>query len=109
MAFTDGLIEMFATTVQHAPWSGMSTDGYATPTYSAASTFASREVSEHRLVRSFEGIEELATTTVWVASTSTFHPADQWTLTDGSTPNLLAVETFRDEVGITHSKLAFGA
>ena len=110
MAFTDGLTDLFSTSVVHAAWTGMSTDGYATPTYSTAgTTFPAREVTEQRLVRSFEGTEELATTTVWVASTSTFTALDRFTLADGSTPGLLSIETYRDEVGVTHSKLGFGS
>lgn len=109
MTFTDGLLVLMSTTVTVAAWSGMSTDGYAIPTYSTAgTTYAARIVDEQRLVRTFEGTEELATTTVWVASTSTFDVADQWTLPGSATPPLLAIETFRDEVGVTHSKLAFG-
>ena len=110
MAFTDGLIDLFSTTITHAAWVGMSTDGYATPTYSTAgTTYAAREVTEQRLVRTFEGTEELATTTVWIASTSTFNGLDRFTLADGTIPGLLAVETYRDELGVTHSKLAFGS
>ena len=110
MAYTTPLLDLFATTITHADWVGMSTDGYGTSTYStSSSTFAAREVTEQRLVRSFEGTEELATTTVWVASTSTFSALDRFTLADGTVPTFLAVETFRDEAGITHSKLAFGS
>ena len=110
MAFTTPLLALFSTTVTHAAWTGMSADGYAVPTYSAsASTYAARIVSEQRLVRTFDGTEELATTTVWVASTSTFSALDQFTLPDATTPELLSLETYRDEDGITHTKLAFGS
>jgi len=110
MAYTDPLLALMSETVTQAGWSGMSTDGYATATYSTAgSTFPARVVTEQRLVRTFDGTEELATTTVWVASTSTFSALGQWTLPDGTTPGLLSVETFRDENGVTHSKLGFGA
>ena len=108
--YTTPLLGMFSTTVTHAVWSGMSTDGYATPTYSAsASTFQARIVTEQRMVRTFDGEEQLATTTVWVASTSTFSALDQFTLPDATTPELLSLETFRDEDGVTHTKLAFGS
>ena len=110
MAFTDSLLDLLSTTVTHSAFAGLSTDGYAIPTYSTSgTTYAAREVTDQRLVRSFEGIEELATTTVWVASTSTFNSLDRFTLADGTTPGLLSVETFRDEVGVTHSKLGFGS
>lgn len=110
MAYTDPLLELFQTTITQAGWAGMSTDGYATTTYStASSTYAARVVTEQRLVRTFDGTEELATTTVWVASTSTFSALDRFTLPDGTAPVLLSVETYRDEQGVTHSKLGFGA
>jgi len=51
----------------------------------------------------------LATTTVWVLSTSTFSALDQFTLPGNQTPSLLSVETYRDEDGVTHSKLGFGS
>ena len=109
MAYTDPLLGLFSTSVTHAAWSGMSTDGYANPTYSTTvSTLPARIVTEQRLVRSFDGVEELATTTVWVASTSTFSAMDQFTV-HTETPVLLSIETFRDENGVTHSKLGFGS
>lgn len=96
-------------TVTVASLTGFSTDGYATPGFSTSATsYRARVVREQRLIRSLEGREEMATTTVWVASTSTFGPVDKVTLPDGSSPPLLAVETFSDEYGVTHSKLAFG-
>lgn len=108
MAYTDPLAGLFSTSITHAAWSGMSTDGYATATYSTAvSTLSARVVTGQRLVRSFEGVEEIATTTVWVASTSTFSASDQFTV-HGENRLLLSVETFRDENGVTHSKLGFG-
>ena len=107
MAFTDPLADLFSTSITHASWSGMSTDGYATPTFAAASTLAARIVTGQRLVRSFDGTEEVATTTVWVGSTSTFSASDQFTI-HGETPPLLSLETFRDESGVTHSVLGFG-
>ena len=109
MAYTDDLLDLMPDTVTHAAWVGMSTDGYATLTYSTASvSYRARVGSGQRMVRSFDGEELLATTTVWVASTSTFSALDQFTLPDGETPTLLSIETFRDEDGVTHSQLGFG-
>lgn len=110
MAYTTPLLDLFPQTVTHAAWTGMSTDGYAVPTYSgSASTYQALVVTEQRLVRTFDGIEELATTTVYLASTSTFSALDQFTLPDATTPELLAIETFRDEDGVAFSVLAFGS
>ncbi len=110
MPFTTPLLDLFPQTVTHAAWTGMSVDGYATPTYSAsASTFPALVQLEQRLVRTFDGTEELATTTVYVASTSTFSALDQFTLPDGSTPELLSLETFSDEDGEAFTVLGFGS
>ena len=110
MAFTDPLLDMMPQTLTHAAWSGMSTDGYATPTYSTdTSAYRCRVTSKQRLVRTFDGTEELAVTSAAVASTSTFSALDKFTLPDGTAPVLLSVETFRDESGVTHSKLGFGS
>ena len=106
--FTDNFADMLTETITVASWAGMSTDGYATTTYSTSSaSYACRSVTEQTLVRNFDGEEELSTMTVNVASTSTFSALDQFTL-NGQTPTLLSVATYRDEYGITHSKLAFG-
>jgi hypothetical protein len=108
MAWTDALLSLMPDTVTVKTLSGWSSDGYGVPTYSTGSaTYSARIVSEQTMVRTFEGAEELATTTVWVASTSTFGAVDQVTV-GGVSPPLLAVETFRDESGVTHSKLLFG-
>lgn len=110
MAWTDAFLTMLPQTLTYAAWSGMSTDGYAVPTYSTDTTaYRCRVTSKQRLVRTFDGTDELAVTTVAVASTSTFSALDLFTLPDGSAPPLLSVETFRDESGITHSKLGFGS
>jgi len=110
MAWTDPLLDMMPQTLTHASWAGMSTDGYATTTYSTSTTsYRCRVTSKQRMVRNFNGEEEMALTTVAVASTSTFSALDKFTLPDSTTPILLSVETFRDEDGVTHSKLGFGA
>lgn len=108
MAYTDPLAALFGEGITVGSLSGLSTDGYAIPTYASGSTYAARIVREQTQVRSFEGIDTLATTTVWVLSTSTFGPVDQITMPDSSTPTLLAVESPSDENGVTHSKLFFG-
>ena len=110
MSYTDPLVALMPSTVTHAAWTGMSTDGYATETYTTAETsYRARVVTEQRLVRTFDGTEELATTTVWLASTSTFSALDRFTLPDGEAPVLLSLETFSDETGVTHTKLGFGS
>lgn len=108
MTYTDPLAALCSETVEVSALSGFSTDGYVTATYGSASTYSARVTSEQVKVRTLEGAEELATTVVWILSTSTFGPSDRIALPDGSTPPLLSVETLRDESGVTHSKAFFG-
>ena len=108
MTFTDHFTVMLTETITRAAWVGMSTDGYATTTYSTDTTdYACRSVTEQKLVRNFDGEEVMSMMTVSVASTSTFSALDQFTLA-GVSPPLLTIATYRDEYGITHSKLGFG-
>ena len=109
MAFTDDLLGLLPLTCTHQSWVGMSTDGYAEPTFSTSVTsLRCRVTNDQRQVRTFEGEEEVAMTTMWVASTSTYSAMDLFTLPNGSAPPLISCETFWDENGVTHSKLGFG-
>jgi hypothetical protein len=108
MGFAADLAELMPDTVTIKALSGLSTDGYGTATYTTGTAYTARVVRKQQLVKTFEGIEELATTVVWVASTSTLTSSSQFTLPDGTSPTLLALETYSDEDGITHSKAFFG-
>lgn len=112
MSWESEFEDLMPDTIRVASLSGFSTDGYGTATYGSATSYTARVVRKQRLVRTFEGTEELSTVTAYVASTSTFGPSDQFYLPDGSTfsvsPNLLAVEAFPDEDGIHHVRLMFG-
>ncbi len=86
----------------------VSTDGYGTAVYDTGSTSKARVVRTQELVRTFAGTEELARTTVWIASTSTFQP-DVQIVVNGSTEGpLMALDSFPDQDGIHHSKARFG-
>ena len=90
--------------------SSFSTDGYGTPTWATGTTYMARVVREQKLVRTFEGTEELSTVTAWLKSTSTFGPLARYTLpssTGGSLLNLMAVDAFPDQDGVHHVKLRF--
>ena len=107
MAWSTAFEEFMPVTVQVAALSGLSADGYGTPTYASASTYKARVLGKRHLVRSFAGIEETAKTMVWIASTSTFAPSVQITLPDGTTPELLSLTAVPDEDGVHHSKASF--
>ena len=107
MAWSTAFEKLMPATVQVAALTGLSTDGYGTPTYGSASTHKARVVGKQHLVRTFAGVEETARTMVWVASTSTFAPSAQFTLPDGTTPELLAVTAYPDSDGTHHVQLSF--
>lgn len=108
MAWSTELDGLMPHTITVAGLASFSTDGYATEVYGSASTYTARVAGKQTLVKSFRGIDELAKTVAWVKTTSTFAPSDQFTLPDGSTPELLAVEAYPDEDGHHHVKLMFG-
>ena len=109
MSWSTELDELLPHTITVGALASFSADGYGTPTFSAASSYAARVVGKQTLVDTFRGTEELTKTVVYVNATSTFGPSDQITLPDGSTPELLAVEAYPDEDGLHHQKLMFGA
>lgn len=110
MSWSTAFNDLMPDTVTVKTVTGVSTDGYGTPTYSTAKSYSARVVRKQELVRTFEGTEELATTIAWVNSTSTsqFTPSAEVTLPSGETPPLMNVEAYPDEDGIHHIRLAFG-
>jgi hypothetical protein len=109
MAWSTELDALMPHTITVAGLASFTTAGYGTPAFGSASTYTARVVGKQILVDTFRGTEELTKTVVWVKATSTFGPSDQITLPDGTTPELLAVETYPDEDGSHHQKLMFGA
>ena len=91
--------------------SAYSTDGYGRPVWGSATTYKARVVREQKLVRTFQGTEELSTITAWLKSTSTFGPLAEYTLpssTSAGLLNLMAVDAYPDTDGVHHVKLSFG-
>lgn len=95
-------------TLTVSAFSAYSTDGYLTSSWGSGTSYTCRWVQRQTRVKSFEGVEELSRSVAWVASTSTFGPADRYVLPDGSTGELLSVDTFSDEGGNHHVRLHFG-
>ena len=108
MSWSTELEALMPHTITVAGLASFTTDGYGEPSFGSASTYQARVVGKQTLVETFRGTEELAKTVVYVAATSTFGPSDQITLPDGTTPELLAVESYPDEDGAHHMKLMFG-
>ncbi len=108
MGFDTSLTDLMPDTVTVKTLAGLSADGYGTPTWSTGTTLTARVSGKQQRVRTFEGTEELATTVVWVKTTSTYGPSSQWTLPGSVTPTLLNVEHYDDTGGLHHMKLFFG-
>jgi len=107
MAWSTSFESLLPHSVTVKTLSSFSTDGYGTPTWSAGTAYTSRVVYRQELVRTLEGTEETATTVVYLASTGTINPSDQFTLPDGTTPSVLAVQSFPDEDGTHHYQIYF--
>ena len=108
MAFDDALLDLMPDTLKVNALVGSDTGGYGIPAYSSSTqSYRCRVVEKQSLVTTFEGTEQVARTVVWVKSTTTFGPWDKVTLPDGTSPQLLAVEDYRDETGHHHQVLRF--
>lgn len=88
-----------------------STDGYLTPVVTTGSTYKARAVRKQTMVRTFQGTEELASLTLWIASTSTFaNPSQLQFFLNNSTTQvgpLMALDSYPDEDGVHHIKAHF--
>ena len=103
MAFIDDLADLMTDTVTIRSLTGR--DDFGAPTYDAGTEYPARVVRRHKLVRDLNGDEVVATGEVWLAGAPTLDPDDQVELSDGTTPHVLTVERFQDEVGSSHTKL----
>jgi hypothetical protein len=109
MSFDTAFLSMMPDTLTVTHLSGVSTDGYGRATYTTSPHSCRCLVQEKQTkVQTYEGTEELATTVVWVRSTTTFGPSDRITLPDGTVPVLMAVEELHDADGVHHHKLFMG-
>jgi len=86
----------------------VSTDGYGTAVMATGSTFKGRHVRKQQLVRTFAGTEELSTSQLWIASTSTFAASIEFVVNGSTIGPLMSLEAYPDEDGVHHSKAFFG-
>lgn len=109
MGFSTKFEALMPHTVVISTLVGLSTDGYATATYTTGSTHIARVRGTHEQVRNFEGTEELARSVAWIKSTSTFNPSQTLiTLPNSETPGtLLNIEAYPDQDGLHHLKAFF--
>jgi len=105
MGFIEDFGECFTVTVSWEPL--LSQDVYGKPTYDAGVNFKARVVRENKLVRNKEGQEVMSTAQCWLEGNPEVSPEDQITLEDATTPAILAIERFQDDIGPSHTKVFF--
>lgn len=97
---------MMPHTVTHTPVS--SRNSYGKITYGTAVSYTARVVYRNKQVRSPSGELVMAAGTVWFAGTVSMSPDDKITLPDGSTPQIISVEKYADDVEDRFTKIYFG-
>lgn len=95
-------------TVSVAPLSTVS--AYGAPSHSTSPTSYNAYIEPGtRVVLNTQGVQEVASATVFVFSTSaTIGPQDKLTLPDGRIPKLLRVDPVNDNKGQHHVEIAIG-
>jgi hypothetical protein len=108
MSFETEFLDLMTDTVTVNTFSTW--DAYGKPSHStASSSYSARVVKIHKLVRTPDGTEKLATTLAWIASTGFISPNDKITLPDGTSPVILTADAYPDEDGrFHHIKILFG-
>lgn len=108
MALDAAFLTVMPSTVKVRRVTGVGTDGYGDPSYSATTLSLRCRITEKQtLVRTQDGSQEIAKTVLWIRSTSSFGPSDRFQLPDGTLPPVLAVEEYRDQAGALHHHKVF--
>ena len=105
MPLPGAILAQMTDTVTHAPLTGR--DEYGAAIYGAATSYQARVVPTHRLIRSPQGSDKVATTVAWIATTDAIGPEDRLTLPDGSSPAILQVDRYTD-ARLPHTRVFFG-
>ena len=109
MSWISNFSTLLADTVVVTALSGVSTDGYGIEQFATSgTTYSARVVREQKLVRTFAGIEEVSSMTIWVASTTTFSPMSKISLSGSTLGPLMSLEAYPDEDGVQFLKAYFG-
>lgn len=105
MSFATEFRDLMTDTVTHYALS--SRDAYGTPSYGAGTSYPARVVRKHKLVRDAAGQQVVSTAQAWLGGTPAITPQDKVTLSDNSSPPIVAIERYQDEVGASHTVVFF--
>jgi hypothetical protein len=108
MAFDDDLLELMPFTITIA--SVTSVDKFNKRTYGSAVSYRCRIVARMEQVVTEDGRQAQSSHILWVAPPASgvipnLRPNCKLTLPDGTTPPVLAIETYPDEDGNQHMKI----
>lgn len=108
MSFEAEFLTLMPSTITVATQASRAADGHVT--YSTAtSTYRCRIVKANQNIRGADGTWVMVGWIAWVASTGYLSVQDKYTLPDGTSPPVLAIETITDEDGPHHNKVFFGS
>ncbi len=108
MSFEEEFLDCFPQTVVVNEFSSLDVRGK--PSFATAgTTYAALIQAEQKLVRTLDGTEKVAETTVHINSTSAISPDSLITISNGDTRPILAVETLSDDEGIHHGVIHLGS
>lgn len=98
MAFIDDFADELRDTLTVAPFTG-TRDRAGAPTYGADVVYNCRLVRKQKLVRSITGDQVMSSSNAVLKAAPVLKPTDNVTLSDSSTPEILAIENPQDETG----------
>ena len=108
MSVLDDFSELMIQSVTYRPVA--SRDVYGKPSYGASVSYRARVV--HKTLRTsnqFSGQDWVGNGIIYLgAYITTIDPDDEWTLPDGSKPQVVRLENYPDEVGNYYSQVIFG-
>ena len=91
-------LEMMIDTITLEPLTGA--DGYSKPTFGPGTQLRARVEYRTRLVRTVDNVEAVSTATTILFDAQPVDPMSRLTLPDGTQPKILAVNNFKDDIGV---------
>lgn len=106
-AALDDLLESSIVVTARAASTAPSLSGV--PSFSTtATTCSARWVRIRKMITQNDGSVAESLSQAWIKSTGALHPTSKFALPDGSSPPVMAMESYPDSDGIHHSKIFFG-
>lgn len=106
MSFENDFLDLMPHTITHSTFKSF--DGYGKASYSTiSSSYTARVTYNAKLVRSFNGQEQVSSAQAVLATTKTIRTDDKLTLPSGDSPIILRIEKMSDTGGLHHQMVMF--